>query len=173
MKYGKLLVLLAATAGLIAMSSTADARAGRVLEVPNGVTFNCLLCHTDAVGNGPRNAFGAQVEDMGLDGVGDISTQKVVWANIADLDADGDGFTNGQELGDPNGAWEIGQDDPETDNVGDPNDADDFPEGDVGGGGGDDGGTEDEGCAVAPGQVGSSGLLLALVGLFWVMRRRS
>lgn len=175
-----LLTLVVAVGLVVGLSSTANARAQRTVQVPNGLTFNCLLCHTDAVGNGPRNALGLQIEEMGLDGSGDVSVQAVVWANIFNLDADGDGFTNGEELGDPDGTWMPGDPDPATDDISDPNDPEDFPA-EIDANNGDDDGSggsssSEDGCSVSPGQRGQTGaaggFLVALIGLALALRRR-
>jgi hypothetical protein len=68
--------------------------------VPNSATYNCGTCHVaDNVG-GARNAFGtafaAAKNTNGLPSA---------WQHLWDLDSDGDGQTNGQELGDPCGVW--------------------------------------------------------------------
>lgn len=62
--------------------------------VPNGSSFSCSTCH---VASGPpnRNPFGT-----------DFANNGHVWnAALAQLDSDKDGYTNGEELGDPNGTW--------------------------------------------------------------------
>ena len=61
----------------------------------------CQTCHVSATNGGPRNSFGLQVEANMKDGAPD-------WRAIFGLDADSDGSTNGQELGDPNGTWTRG-----------------------------------------------------------------
>lgn len=76
-------------------------------EIPNGSVFECANCHINPNGGGTRNSFGEEVE-------GGFLTQPgpgghVVWgAALASLDSDGDGFTNGEELQDPNGTWSGG-----------------------------------------------------------------
>ena len=60
----------------------------------------CGTCHAvpDPVkgkGKAPRNAFGDDFEEA----------DKKWTKDLADKDADGDGFTNGEELGDPQGTW--------------------------------------------------------------------
>lgn len=100
---------IVATFGLLVLvPSSALAHEFRLEQVPNGGKLDCTLCHEASAGGGPRNVFGMQVESEGLDGEGAIETQDVVWGNLYDLDADGDGFTNGYELGDPDGTWEFG-----------------------------------------------------------------
>lgn len=84
--------------GLMSVHDLADARSGRQNLIPNGVENNCATCHISPGGGGARNAFGVQVEDAFDDGTFD-------WADFYNLDADGDGYTNGEELGDPEGTW--------------------------------------------------------------------
>lgn len=84
---------------LVALPQLVHARAARVGQLPNGSTFGCANCHVSASGGGARNAFGQAVP---LNGGGPGAT--VNWnATIAAADSDGDGFSNGTELGDPDG----------------------------------------------------------------------
>ena len=84
------------------LSTQAQARAFRVSQAPNN-QWGCLLCHNGS--GGPRNSFGGDVEST-------LSGGNVNWSAICDLDSDGDGFTNGQELGDPECLWSMGQANP-------------------------------------------------------------
>lgn len=90
-------------------------------QIPNGQKFSCANCHIDPQGGGPRNKFGQAVEQLVSPG----STQEFWSPSLAKLDSDGDGVTNGQELGDPNGSWKAGQPNPGNfslvTNPGDPN----------------------------------------------------
>jgi uncharacterized protein (TIGR03382 family) len=97
------------------------ARDKRVDQVPHGDTFSCGLCHTSDLGGGPRNAFGQQVENN-LTEPGQAGD--VIWEDVCPLDADGDGYSNGTELGDPNCTWQVGDQDPQAavSEPGDPND---------------------------------------------------
>ena len=101
------LMVLAVFTGLISIS-VADARPFRPGMIPNGfpAAGGCLACHTGfpRPGDGPRNAFGQEVGKRVTPG-----GQEVFWGpELAALDSDGDGFTNGEELGDPDGIWEQG-----------------------------------------------------------------
>ena len=92
------------------VGAEAQARASRVSQIPNGSQASCITCHVSSSG-GPRNEFGVQVETSFLTLSG--AAGSVVWGNaLASLDADRDGYTNGQELGDPTGAWRPGDPNP-------------------------------------------------------------
>jgi hypothetical protein len=75
------------------------ARNWRVAQVPNGQQIGCALCHLSPTGRGPRNEFGEAVNLV----VGFGSRADFWDAALAELDSDGDGFTNGEEVGDPDG----------------------------------------------------------------------
>ncbi len=110
--------------GLVALTlpSQVDGRAHRPGQIPNGTVNNCLNCHMSASGGDARNSFGLEIEENFLSGF------DVVWgAELAAIDSDGDGYTNGEELGDPEGTWAIGDDNPEMDEVYFPGDADSHP----------------------------------------------
>ncbi|MBL9171843.1 MAG: hypothetical protein JNN07_29200 [Verrucomicrobiales bacterium] len=64
--------------------------------IPNGNVYGCSTCH-DSGGGGPRNLFGYAVEEVV------IGSQPFWDVALALLDSDQDGFTNGEELGDPDG----------------------------------------------------------------------
>lgn len=109
----KLALGTAAAVALTFASVDADARSFRRDQVPNGSDSNasCGTCHLSRSSGGPRNVFGQLVFDMYMtpqSALGDVE-----WGPaLARLDSDGDGYTNGEELGDPDGLWSIGDDDP-------------------------------------------------------------
>jgi hypothetical protein len=104
----------------------AEARSFRLNQVPNGAQFGCALCHQSEQGGGPRNGFGGQVENT-LDDPKESADVK--WDAIYDQDGDADGYSNGFELGDPDGTWTIGDPNPDGEIYG-PHDRDDSPCGD-------------------------------------------
>lgn len=91
---------------VFSVSYTLNSKAFRVFQLPNGSVNSCENCHNSRFGGGPLNSFGQQVWQSGLAG------GNVDWQALYNLDADGDGFTNGQELLDPNGEWSTGMEDP-------------------------------------------------------------
>ena len=89
------LVLLVASAASLLSIADAHAVAGYRNRLP-GVSSQgqgCVTCHVNLNGGGSRNAFGDAFRANGH-----------VWnPALASLDSDNDGYTNGQELGDPAG----------------------------------------------------------------------
>ncbi|MCX7876791.1 MAG: T9SS type A sorting domain-containing protein [Melioribacteraceae bacterium] len=98
----------------------------RVTQLPNGNKFSCANCHVSPLGGGARNDFGRLIEQKYTDQNGNV-----IWnSSVAAEDADGDGFTNGQELQDPNGVWRQGQPNPGNfNNVFNPGDRNSKPSG--------------------------------------------
>ncbi len=84
-------------------------------EVPNGSRGSCLTCHEGRNGGRPWNNFGDLLfttnggtadSPSSIPGQGGFDDAFVWWnATICSADSDGDGQTNGQELGDPNCLW--------------------------------------------------------------------
>jgi len=87
-------------------------RSKRVDQIPNGSVNGCLNCHI-AYGGDSLTDFGSDIFSNYLDNTG--SAGNVIWGSaLAGLDSDGDGFTNGWELGDPDGNWTSGSSNPNT-----------------------------------------------------------
>jgi hypothetical protein len=98
LQYTFLLILISSFGILIG-------RSFRVQQIPNGSENGCANCHNNPGGGGPRNAFGIDVQNQFLDNSGNVE-----WGPaLANLDSDGDGFSNGEELQDPSGSWQTGQ----------------------------------------------------------------
>ncbi len=95
----------------LAISTPAFARSHRVAQIPHGASFGCTSCHGTASGGGTFTGFGSSTVGA-LVGDGPTSGQDIEWAQIYDVDSDRDGFTNGEELGDPDGTWRTGDPNP-------------------------------------------------------------
>ncbi len=94
---GQNLLALFSLALLLAVPD-ASALSSYQSRVPNGTVSSCDTCHDPVAGPPVLNQFGGAFLTAGL-----------AWTPaLAALDSDGDGFTNGQELGDPAGAWTPG-----------------------------------------------------------------
>jgi hypothetical protein len=111
---------------VVAISSVLLSRQHRSSQIPNGSKFDCNNCHTSG-GGSSLNSFGLDVLNSYLSSKN--SAGNVVWnEGLAALDSDKDGFTNGQELLDPAGAWRPGNPDPGNPNdVGNPGSANSTP----------------------------------------------
>lgn len=95
----KKLTWTGAFAALGFWSPEAEARDWRPGQLPNGNVLSCSACHLNPGGGGTRNGFGNAVNR-----VVNFGSRQPFWdAALAALDSDGDGFTNGEELGDPDG----------------------------------------------------------------------
>lgn len=67
-------------------------------RIPNGTLARCANCHTNPAGGGPRNSFGQ-----------DFAASGFTWTlDLAQIDSDGDGFSNGLELQDVSAEWTSG-----------------------------------------------------------------
>lgn len=104
--------------GLTLVPAVAQARSFRQGQIPNGGSYTCDSCH------GKTSLLEQDLTPFGMDVNRTLSNNNVVWSAIWNLDSDGDGFSNGLELGDPGGTWRTGQPNPDepTANPGIPND---------------------------------------------------
>lgn len=103
-----LFVIIALT--FLTMGATSEARPFRVDDIPNGSKFTCLNCHGDLKAT-YNTDFGSDARNYLIPG-GTISMQHVDWTPLCPLDSDHDGWTNGQELGDPDCIWKSSDADP-------------------------------------------------------------
>jgi len=105
--------LLWAAAITVVTGESGWARSWRPNQIPNGSRFGCATCHLSAGGGGTRNSFGNAVFTELVRLYGNASSSGPFWsAALATIDSDGDSFTNGQELGDPDGTWQPGDPNP-------------------------------------------------------------
>ena len=97
----RVLALFSAMALVVGTCNESHARSFRPGMLPNGNVNSCSNCHFNPGGGGPRNPFGQAVEKLVTRG-----GMEVFWGpDLAALDSDGDGASNGEELGDPEGQW--------------------------------------------------------------------
>ena len=82
---------------LIILSNDAIARSWRVSQIPNGNVNGCKTCHNASYSS--LNSFGLEVRLL----LGRGSTATFWTSILAAKDSDGDGASNGQELGDNDG----------------------------------------------------------------------
>jgi MYXO-CTERM domain-containing protein len=114
-------IILCATGFTFSISNQADARAFRLSQIPNN-QWGCAACHSSPSGGG-RNSFGRDVEQY----ASYAGAQFENWSDVCLLDSDGDGATNGQELGDPNCMWSTGNPNPMSAEITNPADANSVP----------------------------------------------
>lgn len=89
-------------------------------SVPNGTVLSCQACHVSSFGGEGWNSFGIDIlKDGGANPDANPNNQNAgynhqtpIWANVCQLDSDGDGATNGEELGDPGCTWHPGDPNP-------------------------------------------------------------
>jgi hypothetical protein len=97
---------LLGTITCVTLSLSAEARSFRVNDIPNGSKFGCLNCHGDTKAS-YNTDFGSDARNKLIPN-GVVSMQHVDWAPLCPIDSDRDGWTNGQELGDPDCLWKSG-----------------------------------------------------------------
>src|ERR1043166_8852491 len=85
---------------VVLVAAAAQARPQFVSLFPNGTKIDgqgCQNCHNSPQGGDARNPFGLAMDHNSFS-----------WSPVCPLDSDGDGQTNGQELGDPECVWTSG-----------------------------------------------------------------
>jgi MYXO-CTERM domain-containing protein len=87
-----------AAALLLLMPSTSMAKPAFLSAVPNTAALSCNTCHVPGQPKTVRNDFGIDVKANLNGGMPD-------WAAVCDIDSDGDGATNGEELQDVMCQW--------------------------------------------------------------------
>jgi hypothetical protein len=103
----KLVILAGLIAGSFLLSVySVSAREPAPGWVPNGTKYSCNTCHV------PGNITADT--QMLLDFWHTTPTIKTWTVALAQTDSDGDGWTNGEELQDPAGAWSVGNPSPGT-----------------------------------------------------------
>ena len=142
------MLLASLTAAALLVTLPALAQPDFMASIPNGNTNSCGTCHSTPVPAAEWNTFGTDIKDTLVDGKPD-------WASVCDIDSDGDGATNGAELGDAACTWVMGEADPtgevfhpgdetSTPPAGDaPDDGNDGSTDDTGGTDGGDGSTDE------------------------------
>jgi hypothetical protein len=162
--YGSLLAGAALAGSLLWGSNAwASSTGGFIDKIPSSNVFSCINCHLDMLGTG-LTSFGEDVKPL-LNGPADAGGTFTWTKALCQEDSDGDGQTNGQELGDPCCTWVEGVAEPRTTAISNPGDATSrstdpttpvcaSPSSDDGGGGG---------CALVGSAVGLSGSAVALV----------
>ena len=114
---GKFCIWALMVGGVVMLWAEAHAFPNFIPTVPT--SLRCATCHVNPNGGGARNLFGQSYETAVVDGRGS-------WSDICGLDADEDGFTNGQELLDPDCMWSAGDSTPAGEQS-NPSDANDVP----------------------------------------------
>ena len=85
----------------ISVQRELEGRGCRPDLIPNGGVDRCSSCHVSSRGGGRRTPFGQDVRDVIRSG----SCAEFWDAELAALDSDDDGRSNGEELLDPSGSW--------------------------------------------------------------------
>ena len=111
------------TAALIGLCQPMGAVARNAFssDVPNGLVFDCASCHIDIDYALNLTWFGT---DIALN-YEDYDNPRPGWIDVYRLDSDGDGQSNGEELGDPCGIWNSGEE-PLYEEISNPGDAQSF-----------------------------------------------
>jgi MYXO-CTERM domain-containing protein len=137
MRARRVVLVLSAVLSALLAAVPAAARIGFQNNIPNGAGFSCLACHNSA-GGGERDGWNAFGDTMFLENGGDADDADTInadaedfafWSDaICETDSDGDGATNGLELGDPDCVWRVGDEPATVDGITDPSDPNSVPE---------------------------------------------
>lgn len=101
------------------LSVTAQAKPEYSDTIPNYGVNSCDTCHPPG-DQGSENAFGLDILPM-------VGTPEAGWwSAVRDLDSDGDGQSNAQELGDPCATWSKGKTPDRIDGIANPGDPGDL-----------------------------------------------
>jgi MYXO-CTERM domain-containing protein len=111
------ILVLSALALPLSVASVAEAHGTYQQAVPNGLVNGCTTCHLPGLDH-LRNLFGATIEPLALAD----EPMAEWWPAVRELDADLDGQTNAQELGDPCLTWIQGMSADRTTNISNPGD---------------------------------------------------
>lgn len=90
----------------LAFAPAAFAHNSYVNDIPNGNDFRCETCHAANGNYADFNAFGNAFRTFMH--LSDPPATTGAWAALFEADADGDGQSNGEELGDPCGIFSNG-----------------------------------------------------------------
>ena len=116
--YVKLTITFLLATGTLAFN--ANAKSTFPNYIPNASVSTaqgpCTNCHRDPSGGDTLTLFGQDVYAT-------LEGRRPDWSALYSLDSDGDGQTNGQELGDPCGTWIRGEPAPRETDISNPTDA--------------------------------------------------
>lgn len=100
MRHKSLIIFVLAIIAVAVSQVNLEARGFRVNLLPNGGENGCANCHVNPSGGGARDDFGQDVRDL----LSPANSRDPFWGpELAAIDSDDDGFTNGEELGDVDG----------------------------------------------------------------------
>ena len=119
LRNAQLMTTLTATLFTLSLGLPALAKTSYPNHIPNGGVNSCATCHVSPYGGGTRTAFGNDVRSTLSGGLPD-------WSALYALDSDGDGQSNGEELGDPCGDWTFGNTPARQTDISAPGDSDDL-----------------------------------------------
>jgi hypothetical protein len=116
MRTTSLLAHFGTVIALLSFAALANASSDFPTGIPNGTIVGCDNCHV--------SVNPVQLNDFGnlFPGAQQPADVAALWVQFAKADTDGDGATNGLELGDPCGTWQPGQTPQRADDITNPSD---------------------------------------------------